>query len=130
MESVKKIEIAYTLIEAAKRKFSDAENYAKNILKTVLDAVGEHGVTIANIGDNREETCVPTAEVNDADVRPIALIRFWKNNLELFLTDFDKNGNVIDEGNWVHYDSAYVDTWYILDKVEENLECADGYDED
>lgn len=130
MEFAKKIEIANTLIEAAKKKFSDAENYGKNILKSVLDAVGEHGVTIANIGDNRGEMRVPTAEVNYADVRPIALIRFWKNNLELFLTDFDENGNVIDEGNWVDYDNAYVDTWYILDKVEENLEYADGYDKD
>lgn len=125
---IEKLSEAELRIEGAKRLFADAERNGKEALKDVLAHVGEHGVTIANIGDNRGEMRVPTAEVDNADVRPIALIRYWEDKLELFLTDFDELENVTDEGNWVDYDSVYVDTWYILDKVEENLEYADGYD--
>ena len=63
-------------IEAAKKRFSEAEKNGREALKHVLEPVGEHGVTIANIGDNRGEMRVATAEVNYADIRPIALIRY------------------------------------------------------
>lgn len=123
-----RLETAYESIEDAKGKFNAAKKYAKGVLIDILKPVGEHGVTIANIGDNRNEGRVPCAEVDYDKIYPIALVRYWIGNLEVFLTDFDELGNVTDEGNWVDYDSVYVDTWYILDKVEENLEYADGYD--
>lgn len=117
-------------IEAAKKRFSEAEKNGREALKHVLEPVGEHGVTIANIGDNRGEMRVATAEVNYADIRPIALIRYYNGNLELFLTDFDSDGNVVADGNWVDYEEVIADTWYLLDVVEDNLGWADGYDEE
>ena len=127
---MEKLETAYNSIEEAKKLFNAAEEYAKGTLIGVLEPVGEHGVTIANIGDNRGEMRVPTAEVTYADIRPIALIRYYNGNLELFLTDFDDEGNVVADGNWVDYEEVIADTWYLLDLVECNLEWADGYDED
>lgn len=123
------LQTALNFIYAAKVNFLSAEKYAKQVLIDVLGPVGEHGVTIANIGDDKLENRIPLAEVNFDEMRPIALIRYWKGELEVFLTDFE-DGKVTADGKWVHYDDVIIDTWYILDIVECNLEWADGYDDE
>lgn len=123
-----KIDKANRLLYEAKMKFKSAEDNAREILKKILEPVGEHGVTITHLDTDCEDEFIAWAEPNPCDFHPVTLIRYWKGNLEVFLSERDERGNVKADGQWVDYDNAHVDTWFIMDEVEINLEWADGYD--
>ena len=108
-------------IEEAKAKFMAAEMFAKQCLIDILMQYGEQGVIVATIDDNKNNGRVCCAELDYDNFRPITFIRYNLGKLEVLITDFDKDGNVTDTGQWKQYDDVVIDTWYLLDVIEYNI---------
>ena len=113
-------------IDEAKAKFNAAEKFAKQRLIDILKQYGEQGVIVATIDDNKNEGRVCCAELDYADFRPITFIRYFLGNLEVLVTNFDKDGNVTDTGQWKQYNEVIIDTWYLLDVIEDNIREEDN----
>ena len=128
----KKLEVAYTLLEACRIKFKDAERTALEQLKFILEPVGEHGVSICPL-DYIEYDYESIAEADPHQFYPITLIRYWNGKLEVFISEYKEleegRWEVFGVGQWIDYEKAHTDTWFMLDQVAANLEWADYYDE-
>lgn len=110
----------------------EAELQAKDILIGVLKPIGEHGATVENVGHTEGEFVV-LAEQNPCEFKPITLVRYnlIEDKLEVFVSEWEKENEIIDSaGEWVDFDDAHTDIHFLLDRVMENLEYADYYDED
>ena len=126
----KNLKVAEIILRSCRDKFYDAEQFAREQLKFVLEPCGEHGVSICPL-DFIEDEYESFAEVEPHQFHPIALIRYWNGKLEVFVSDYvecaDGRLQVLADGQWVDYVDAKTDTWFMLDQVSANLEWADGY---
>lgn len=124
---------AVVLLRSCREKFYEAEQYAREQLKVVLEPCGEHGVSICPL-DYIEDEYESFAEVEPHQFRPVTLIRYWNGKLEVFGSDYvecaDGRLQVLADGQWIDYGDAHTDTWFMLDQVSANLEWADGYQDE
>ena len=123
-----KLQIALDAIRIRESAFKKAEEEAIDVLKLILERTGEHGVSTAPL-DDVSDIYVPIAECEPQEFKPITLIRYWKEKLEVFISEIDDEWNILPDGRWVDYESAHTDTWFMLDVIAENIEYADGYDD-
>ena len=108
----------------------NAELKAREILKSVLIPIGEHGATVNVLGHTEGEFVV-LAEQNPCEFKPVTLVRYnvEKGKLEVFVSEWEKPNEIIAaDGVWVDYENAHVDTHFLLDVVMQNIEYADYYD--
>ena len=128
-----KVQTAINELVIRRAAFHRAEENAQKSLKLVLEDAGEHGVSLAPV-DCIEHEYIALAEYEPQTFLPITAIRYWNGKLEVFMQDYEpKCGGweFLPSGSWIEYESAHPDTHFILDLVIENLEWADGYqDED
>lgn len=128
-----KVQDAIDKLSSWRDEFYRVEQEAKRMLEWVLSPCGEYGVPIAPV-DCIENEYIALAEYDHQTFLPITAIRFWNGKLEVFLQDYEpKCGGwaFLPSGYWLDYVDAHTDTHFILDLVIENLEWADGYqDED
>lgn len=110
--------------------FYDAENDAVETLKLVLAPAGENGCSVA-MEDETDGIYIAVAECNPQKFEPITAIRFWKGQLEVFVSMYRDSKTcgwtLLGGGRWVKYEDAQVDTWFMLDLVSTNIEYSDGY---
>lgn len=128
-----KVQLAIDALSIRRCVMYVAEQKAIETLKLVLAKAGQHGVPIAPV-DCIENEYIALAEYDPQTFLPITAIRCWNGKLEVFLQDYEpKCGGwtFLPSGSWMDYKDAHPDTHFILDLVIENLEWADGYqDED
>lgn len=111
---------------------NEAERKAKGILMEVLAPVGEHGVTVEPLG-RIDDGFIVLAEEHPFQFKPITLVRYnkIKYRLEVFVSEWEKENESIDsEGKWIWLEDAHTDIHFLIDRVIENLEYADYYDEE
>lgn len=124
---------AEVLLRSCRNKFYEAEQFAREQLKIVLEPCGEHGVSICPL-DYIEDEYESFAEAEPHGFHPITLIRYWNGKLEVFISDYwvcdDGRLRVLPVGKWIDYVDAHTDTWFMLDQVSANLEWADGYQDE
>ena len=129
----KNLQSAEEKLRSCRNKFYEAEQFAREQLKVVLEPCGEHGVSICPLDYIRDEY-ESFAEVEPRQFRPITLIRYWNGKLEVFVSDYmvceDCSLQVLADGQWIDYVDAHTDTWFMLDQVSANLEWADGYQDE
>lgn len=124
---------AIAALESITGAFAKTEQLAISTLKALLLPVGEHGVTITNLGDVSDDEFTVLTEEKPFDFKPVALIRYneKKDSIELFVSEWERyEVSVSAEGRWVDIEDAHVDMHFLIDKVIVNLEWADYYDED
>lgn len=127
-----KVRKAMIALGAVRDNLYDAEIRAIEVLKHFLEDAGEHGVPIAPV-DCIEHEYIALAEYEPQTFLPITAIRYWNGKLEVFMQDYEpKCGGweFLPSGSWIEYESAHPDTHFILDLVIENLEWADGYQDE
>ena len=128
-----RVQLAVNALAIRRDTMHKAEQDAIETLKLVLERAGEHGVGIAPV-DCIENEYIALAEYEPQTFLPITLIRYWNGKLEVFMQDYEPScggWTFLSSGSWIEYESAHADTHFILDLVIENLEWADGYqDED
>ena len=128
-----RVQLAVDALAIRRDTMYKAEQDAIETLKLVLKRAGEHGVGIAPV-DCIEHEYIALAEYEPQTFLPITLIRYWDGKLQVFLQNYEPNSagwTFTDGGFWTEYENAHTDTHFILDLVIENLEWADGYqDED
>lgn len=124
------LEVAESLLRSCRTRFYDAEQYAREQLKFILEPCGEYGVSLCPL-DFIEDEYESFAEVEPHRFQPITLIRYWNGQLEVFVSDYaecpDGRLQLLADGQWIDYVDAHTDTWFMLDQVSANLEYADGY---
>ena len=99
----------------------------------ILNPAGEDGVSLCPV--DQTNGYVPLAEEEPQQIKPITRIRYWKDKLEVFVANYkpceDGDGwEFLPGGRWIDYEDSNTDTWFMIDCVLENLEYANGYQED
>lgn len=116
--------------------YKKARELTIEILRQILEPVGENGATITCLGDQEGSVCWAT-DLEEERQLPVTLVRVKDGELQLFLSEYDTYDDpefgtsvrVFPDGHW--YGSKEIDTdwWLLLGLLEANLESADGYDE-
>lgn len=135
MNAQERLNLALAALEASQHAFRLAEQEAIKVLKAALKPAGKYGVSVAPLDGTDGDIYVPLAEHEPQQIFPITLIRFWNDKLEVFISDYVPHGGddgwtLLPEGQWIPYEDAHTDTWFMIDCVRDNIEYADGYQDE
>ena len=134
MDKKERLEKALQRIRQCRTQFYQAEQDTVAMLKEILECAGNKGVCVMPDGID-ENTFIPVAERDPLKFSAIQYIRYWNGQLEVFVTEYRKTSHpdgwkLLSGGEWIPYDDAMADTWFILDQLEYNICESDGYAKD
>lgn len=134
MNAQERLNLALAALEARQDAFFRAEEEAIKVLKAALKPAGQYGVSVAPLDNTGGDIYVPLSEQNPQEIFPITLIRYWNDKLEVFISDYrkceDGSWDILPDGQWIDYEGAHTDTWFMIDCVRDNIEYADGYQDE